>query len=229
MINDVITEFSEIKKSYIYLIDAIMSNRYPYTIMVMGGKIGMHIPPKYRYGYHAYMYFIHNIKYYDSILYRPPNLKLEFNLGDLHTCIDPVEFLMKYRDDEILKSGYIFERNYDKRIDMINTFLKYNYFNYGYFILLYDDPKMYDNTYSSILYNDNTPVEIFYTVDELNKLIDVSKKKNTQFSQMSLRSLKSQILRKFHLWTNSQIFKLGLSHIVSKINLILDDTNHTNF
>lgn len=134
------------KKTYPFLIQCIESNRYPYTVMVIASKVGMYIPPIKRYGLATYKYFIRNLKYYENVLQRDQTKYMSPNIHEIYLSDNPIEYLQKFRDDEILIPGIIFSRNYKTRMEMLNRYINENFFSHGRFILLGTNKELYNIT-----------------------------------------------------------------------------------
>ena len=198
------------RKTYSYLEEAVKSNRYPYTVMLVAAKIGMYIPPRKRLGIAAYKFFISNIRYYEATFERADQEVP--GLYTIYMAKDKVNMLMKFRDDEILKAGYQFSRNYSSRLDMINKFIAENISVYGYFSLDSNSRKSYGSKAKVITYQE-AGQKWSYSANEFLLLMDMSRGtvwKNSSgflsnssavaFSRFSLHHLRQQILEKFEQW-----------------------------
>lgn len=210
-ISRLLDNIKQVKKTFPYLLEAINSNRHPRTIMIIGAKIGMYIPPRKRVGIDAYNFFLNNIKYYEATFERI-NQQVP-TLYEIYMSKDRVGLLMKFKDDEIMKPGYKFSRNYSSREEMINNFIKNNILPYGEFKLESNSRRVYSGKAKVIVYNEPGVGTLKYTAAELLKLFDYGKGivwKDQQgpillqsqyiFSKLSLLQLRQLILEKLEQW-----------------------------
>lgn len=211
-----LTEISNTKRTFPYLQEIIKSDRYPRTIMLLSSKVGMYIPSRKRIGLSAYNFYLENIKYYEYILDRPfAGFKIP-TIYDIFMAKNRVMFLMKHRDDEILRSEYNFPADYENRKDMIEKFITNNILIYGEFTLENNSRTSYSTKAKAkvIVYSD-LKTTLRYSISELLNLFDLSKGvvwKNPQgfanphpdlaFNNLSLLHLRQQILEKFGQWRN---------------------------
>jgi hypothetical protein len=205
-INKIINNISQNKKTFPYLQEAIYSNRYPYTIMTISAKIGMFIPPRKRVGLDSYLFFLANIKCYEATFERVGQHVP--TLYEIYMAKDKVGLLMKFRDDEILKSNYKFSRNYSTRKEMIENFIENNINVYGQFTLENNCRTIYSTKAKTITYTEKEN-KCSYNSNEFLQLIDLQRgvvwknlKENLVFSQLSLHNLRQQILEKCNQWKN---------------------------
>lgn len=227
-VNIYLTEFQR-KKTFNHLLDVIISNRSAYTIMKHSNKIGMYIPLKFRHGIKAYEYYLDNIRYYELTFSRCDQLAP--SLIDIYLSKDRVNLCLKFRDNEILKPGYIFDRNYDSRLSMIQNFIEQNINIYGQFYLKSNSRKCYTNKSKSIMYSEPGQRYLYGTQDLL-KLVDIKRKiiwkdSKQSFSLLSLHSLRQQILEKFEQWKHRDGYlqfsaPSDLSKILSYLEIILE-------
>lgn len=209
-----LTEISHTKKTFPYLREIIKSDRHPHTVMRLSSKVGMYIPPRKRVGLNAYRFYLANIKYYETILDRPfIDVKI-LTIHDIFMAKDRLAFLMKHRDDEILKPEFKFSKTYENRKDMLEKFILNNILVYGEFSLKNNSRTSYSTKARVIIYNEPTQkITMSYSTAELLQLFDLSRGvlwKNPQafyapredlaFSRLSLLHLRKQILEKFNQW-----------------------------
>jgi hypothetical protein len=212
-ISKIIDNISQVKKTYPFLLEAVNSNRYPYTIMNISAKFGMFIPPRKRIGLDAYNFFLNNVKYYESTFDRVSQQVP--NLYEIYMANDKLNLLMKFRDDEILKHPYQFTRNYANRKDMIQSFIDNNITIHGQFSLNINTRKVYGSKAKVISYQESGKSSREYSIDEFYLLIDHQRRliwKDSQgflnpsdqnaFSRLSLHHLRQQILEKSNQWKN---------------------------
>lgn len=216
------------KRTMPYLLEVILSNRHPYTIIKIAHKIGMYIPPRERIGLKAYRFFLHNINYYEPVFDRSSQSVPSFY--EIFLSRHPVALLMKFRDDEILQGNYIFNRNFSDRRQMIEDFLERNITNQGKFELDSNSRRSYSGRAKIITFTQTLPMireqkdgdtqrthntqrtqekqrTLHFTVNELLKLVDLRQgliwkdiQKRESFSRLSLHHLRQQILMKFQQW-----------------------------
>lgn len=232
-ITNLISNITQSKKTFSALQEAVNSNRYPYTIMKIAAKVGMFIPPRKRIGLEAYKFFIHNIKYYDNTFERCGQQVP--NLYDIYMSKDRINLLMKFRDNEILRPGFRFSRNYSNRKEMITNFINNNILTHGQFSLESNSRKAYSTKAKVIMFTEyvNGQIQKFlYGTDEFINLIDIPRRlvwrdpqgfRNPQthlaFSRLSLHHLRQQILEKFEQWRQRDGF--GQFMAPSKLSNIL--------
>jgi len=235
----VLIELSKLRRTFNFLKEVIESDRYPRTVMLLASKVGMYIPPFRRIGLRAYEFYLANIKYYETVLERP-SMELRIpSLNEIFMAKDRISFLMRCRDDEILRPGYKFSRRYDDRREMIKKFITDNILPLGEFRLQNNSRSSYSSKTKTIIYND-TKTTISYSVAELLKLFDLSRRvlwkdsrgftspqKDLAFSQLSLLHLRQQILEKFGQWRDHNSYQSSgskdLYQVLTSLDLILID------
>lgn len=201
------------KRTFPFLEEVILSNRYPYTIMVIAAKVGMYIPPRKRVGISTYNFFINNIRYYETTFDRGGRVP---NLYEIAMAKDKVGLLMRFRDNEILQPGYKFSRNYTTRKEMIENFITNNITVHGQFKLESCSRKAYSTRAKVIVYTDPT-LKLQYSTSEFLSLFDLGRRVvwrdpqaffNPQgslpFSQLSLHHLRQQILERIEQWRHRE-------------------------
>jgi hypothetical protein len=228
-IAQMINNISQTKKTFGVLQEVVNSNRHPYTVMTISAKVGMFIPPRKRIGLEAYNFFLQNIKYYENTFERSGQQVP--NLYDIYMAKDRINLLMKFRDDEILRPGFRFSRNYANRKDMITSFIENNILIHGQFTLESNSRKAYSTKAKVITFiefvNGQTR-KFFYSTDELIMLIDMPRRtvwrdpqgftnpqNHLAFSRLSLHHLRQQILEKFEQWRQRD----GLGQFVPPVQL----------
>lgn len=199
LLENTLEHLRKTKRTFELVTEAIFSDRHPATIIGIASKAGLYIPPRKRIGVKAYEFFINNIKYYEEVLERD-----DPNVYEIVLARDSLEFLMKFKDHQILRSGCIFSRNYDDRKVMLEKFIKDNILPYGKFILDIHSRKVYDSKAKSILYMDANNTK-HYSVEELLSHIDLNnnvmwKSQDETFTLISLLHLRQQILEKLGQW-----------------------------
>lgn len=210
-------QLKQTKRTFPFLEEAILSNRYPYTIMVIAAKIGMYIPPRRRVGIATYQFFINNIQYYEATferesIGRPPNIY------EIAMSRDKIGLLSRYRDNEILQPGYKFTRNYSARREMIESFIANNITVHGQFKLESCSRRSYSTKARVISYNDLT-TKLQYSTTELLSLFDMTRGvvwKDPRafhephvfipFSRLSLHHLRQQVLERLEQWRHRDGF-----------------------
>lgn len=197
-----------------YVIEAVNSNRHPYTIMAIGAKLGMFIPIRRRTGIHSYNYFMSNIKYYEHVL-TSAHTKIP-TLMDIYMSRDRLNMLMQYRDDQILQNGYRFSRNFETRKDMLTNFIKYNILTYGEFILDSNHMSSY-NTDNKIISYYNDKSHLYYSTPEIIELITSH---DNIPNKLCLHSLRQQILEKFTQWRRRNGFN-NVTHYPHRLVYLL--------
>jgi hypothetical protein len=212
------------KKTFPFLQEAVESNRYPYTIMSIAAKIGMFIPPRKRIGIDTYNFFVANIKYYEATFERASQQVP--TLYDIYMANDKVGLLMKFKDDEILRSNYKFSRNYSSRKEMIENFIENNINIYGQFVLENNSRGIYSSKVKCISYYEKKN-RTTYSTNEFLSLVDFQRGviwKNPQesFNRLSLHHLRQQILEKSSQWKNrdSAIHYNGPPELYSLLNVL---------
>lgn len=204
-------QLKQTKRTFPFLEEVILSNRYPYTIMIIAAKIGMYIPPRKRVGLTTYQFFINNIQYYEATFDREGNVCVP-NLYDIAMARDKISLLCRYRDNEILQPGYKFTRNYSTRREMIESFITNNITVHGQFKLESCSRSSYSTKAKVIAYTDLTTRLQFSTM-ELLSLFDMTRGvvwKDSKafykpevfvpFSRLSLHHLRQQILERLEQW-----------------------------
>lgn len=223
-IAQMINKISQTKKTFSVLQEVVNSNRHPYTVMAISAKVGMFIPPRKRIGLEAYNFFLQNIKYYESTFERSGQQVP--NLYDIYMAKDPINLLMKFRDDEILRSGFRFSRNYTNRKEMIKSFIERNILIHGRFTLESNSRKVYSTKAKVIAFTEfvnGKTRKFFYSTGELIMLIDMSRRivwrdpqNHLAFSRLSLHHLRQQILEKFEQWRQRD----GLGQFAPPVQLL---------
>jgi hypothetical protein len=204
-------QLKQTKRTFAFLEEAILSNRYPYTIMVIAAKIGMYIPPRKRVGLATYQFLINNIQYYETAFDRegsgrPPNIY------EIAMSRDKIGLLSRYRDNEILQPGYKFTRNYSARREMIESFIANNITVHGQFKLESCSRSSYSTKARVIAYTDLT-TRLQYSTTELLSLFDMTRgvvwkdprafyepQVFIPFSRLSLHHLRQQVLERLEQW-----------------------------
>jgi len=218
------------KKLAKYITQAWKSDRYPYTIMRIGAKIGIFFPYNVRFGTSTYLFFLNNLAYYEeAILYPKPNPPTIQQIALSH---DPVKLLMGYRDDQILKRSLVRSSGYLDRRDMLNDLVTVNYLGFGFFRLISNSRLCYDLNTRSIVYTEPSQ-KILYSVHDLLQLTDVDTKQvrknsRTYFKAIVVYQLHCQIYQKFSMWKDRNghleapeslvnlLFKLNKIHRMEK-------------
>jgi len=196
--------------------------------MKMACKLGMYLPTHHRIGLKAYRFYLLNVRYYEKIFERA-NCRVP-SLLDIFLMTDSVNNLMKFRDDEILKPGYKFNRNYSDRREMITDFVELNVNSHGIFTLQSNSRRCYNLKDKNILYQEGDK-KFLYGVGDLIKLCDFTKKvvwsdyhKQKPFSQFSLHLLRQRILEKFSQWKQADHYHSNInSPDLYKLYCHLDD------
>jgi len=196
---NIFIHLGKIKRTFPLLNEAIFSDRHPYTIMKIAGEMGMYIPPKSRLGLAAYRFFIHNLKYYEEVLEQP-----DPTIYEIIMATDSVQFLMKFKDHQILKAGYKFTRNYKDRREMIEQFIQENILQYGKFQLTTHSRKVYDTKAKTIEYKDHKE-KLHFSVNDFLDKVDlknrrVMKTQTEAFTNLSLIHLRQQLLKQIEQW-----------------------------
>lgn len=211
-ITRLLDEISKIKKTFSYIQSAIKSNRHPYQIMFIAAEIGMYIPPRKRVGIEAYQFFINNVRYYEATYERPLPKDTFPTIQQIYMANNRVEYLMKFRDDEILRQGFKFSRNYSTRPEMIDNFILNNVMIYGEFKLDNTSRRSYSSKAKVITYTEPSSVKgqltkIQYNTTDLFRFFDINSKivwkdpvSKIPFHKLSLLGLRQQILEKFSQW-----------------------------
>ena len=191
--------------------------------MMLASKIKMYIPPRQRYGLSTYRFYINNIKYYEYVFNRG-TIVLPPTDEEIYLSKDRVSFLLKFYDNEILRTGYKFSRRYTDRKEMVEKFIEENISIYGEFHLTSNSRKAYSSKAKVIMYIDPKGEQTFDTV-EFSKLINIDNKCVNNpigeiFSTLSLRSLRRRILEKFEQWRQRDGMFTALGH--GDLQIILD-------
>jgi hypothetical protein len=197
---ETLLHLQKIKRTFPLLTEIIFSDRHPYTIMQIASRIGMYIPPKKRVGIFAYEFFIANVSYFEDVREQP-----DPSLYDIHQANDSLKFLMKFKDCQILKSGYKFSRNYNDRRSMLEKFINENILPYGKFKLVSHAQNVYDSKAQVITYTDHRKKQHFSVQDLLKRInqnndCSESGEKHPPFSNLSLLHLRQQILEQIEQW-----------------------------
>lgn len=199
-------QLRQTKRTFPFLEEAILSNRYPYTIMVIAAKIGMYVPPRKRVGVTTYNFFINNVRYYETVFDRSGSGEQVPSIYEIAMSKDKVAFLSRFKDNEILRPGYKFSRNYTTRREMINNFITNNIIVHGQFRLENCSQPTYGTKVKVVIYED-TAVRLQYSTNDLLSLCDMSRgvvwkdhSANVPFSQLSLHHLRQQILERLEQW-----------------------------
>lgn len=187
---DLCSELRQAKRTFSLLEEAVLSDRHPYTIMMIAGKVGMYIPPRKRIGINAYNFFVSNIHYYDNVNQNANAL----NIREILLSRDRIGFLMRFRDNEILKAGYKFSRNYSSRLEMIQNFINSNVLIHGEFRLESNSRHLY-GTKAKVIHYIKGEERVRYSTSELFSVLN-----EKGFSKLSLHHLKQQILEKLEQW-----------------------------
>lgn len=211
------------KKTFPYLLDAVTSDRHPFTIMLISCKFGMYIPPKQRVGIKSYQFFINNVNYYETTFER--STETIPNIESLILDPNPVKTLMKFRDDEILKTEHYFDRNYNDRRDMIEEFVRNNVAVNGNFDLVTNSRSCYSSNAKTIIYTDPN-IKVLYSCYDLLGLFDHGRGKlwrdqymNSEFNKLALANLREKILKKLAQWKNRDIAS-GLSVPIELVKIL---------
>lgn len=189
-LNDLCSELRQAKRTFSLLEEAVLSDRHPYTIMMIAAKIGMYIPPRKRVGVEAYNFLVSNIHYYDNVSQSAKSL----TINEVLLSRDRIGFLMRFRDNEILKAGYKFSRNYSSRLEMIQNFITNNVLVHGEFKLESNSRHLY-GTKAKVIRCIKGEEHLRYSTTELLSLLN-----ERSFSKLSLHHLKQQILEKLEQW-----------------------------
>ncbi len=230
---EILSDISHKCSTFIYLREVILSDRQPYTIMILASKIGMYIPLSKRFGINTYEFYITNVRYYEKIITRnTEKLKIP-SLYDIYMVKDRISFLLQYRDDEIIKPEYVFSDNYNTRIEMLNIFIKNNVNIYGNFRLECNFRSVYNNDIKLITYY-NDKLTINYTTNELLDLFDLeynklwscdygykNKDKKYAFNYLCLHMLRQIILEQLHKWN-----KMDYNYTIDKSNHLFQIFEH---
>jgi hypothetical protein len=210
-LNDLCLELRQSKRTFTLLEEAVLSDRHPYTIMILAGKIGMYIPPRKRVGLDAYNFFISNIHYYDNVITGSKPL----TVYEVLMSRDRINFLMRFKDNEILRIGYKFSRNYSSRLEMIQNFITNNVLIHGEFKLTSNSPYLY-STKAKVIQFKIQNEHHKYSVIELSNILNAK-----QFSKLSLQHLKQQILDKLQQWKyHPQAKDLNSPQLINLLNRI---------
>lgn len=204
-------QLKQTKRTFPFLEEAILSNRYPYTIMVIAAKIGMYIPPRKRVGIMTYQFFINNIQSYEPTFERDSGARVP-GIYEIAMARDKVGLLSRHRDDEILQPGYKFSRNYSTRQEMIENFISNNITVHGQFKLESCSRTSYSTKAKVIVYLDSTS-KLLYSTTELLSLFDMIRgvvwrdpraffepQSFIPFTRLSLHHLRQQILERLEQW-----------------------------
>jgi hypothetical protein len=234
-------------KLYCIIHEVVSSTREPIVIMTIVSKIGMFIPPKHRIGLSTYKYFLNNIRYYSGVLGR---VEVSCTLPMIYMAKERMQFLQKFRDDEIFRKEFKFSTDVESRIDMLRKFIDLNICSIGEFSLPVSSKSIYNTPAKVIFYkekiemldlqnNEKKLVENSqeYSLSEFLSLIDdkngciwksmrdrLSNNRNI-FSLITLLNLKSKILERIEQWKNLDGYKFncypeGIFKIINSINLI---------
>ena len=182
--------------------------------MIIASKIGMHIPPKQRVGPKAYKFFRDNIKYYEVTFDRgseaPPTLQ------DIYMSRNRVNYLMKFRDEEIVKKGTRFTSDYNDRLEMIKDFIRDNVSVHGEFGLANNSRHSYTTKAKVITFTNGSGVRE-YSVKELILQLGPN-----NFAPIALYRLRQLILEKLEQWRHRDGFSEpnGPLELYSLLNLL---------
>ncbi len=211
-IRELIEHLSSTKRTWSVLQEILESNRHPITVMKIAYKAGMLIPMKRRYGLDAYRHFLENVKYYDLITDEVKSL----DLYEIYLSIDPIKFLMRYRDSDLVQVGFIPGQD---REEALRKFYRNTLEVYGTFTLESNSRSTYSTKAKVIRYR--SPYEdIYYSASDLTILFDLSRgilwkdrqgfgdpRPELAFNRLALHQLRQRILEKFEQWRNRDGFK----------------------
>lgn len=201
-IRRILKNLNDTKFTFTYLLEVLESNRYPIQIIKVAKKVGMFIPPMYRFGIHAFSYFINNIKYYEDVLIK--DSKKSPTIYEIFYSQNRVKFLMGFRDDQLMLKEYSFSKRNINRLKFINEFIKNNITSKGEFRLLSNSRYMYKSNSKCIKYISNLG-EQYFSVDDIIKHTNTTNKRIKNpiggfFEELSLLTLFKRILEKFSFW-----------------------------
>lgn len=199
-LNELLNDLIETRRTAKLLLELMSSDRHPYTVMIIASKVGMYVPPKHRVGLAAYRFFRDNIRYYEATFNRgsepAPTLQTIYNSRDR------LRYLMKFRDEEIVKKGSHFSHHYSDRSDMLKAFIRDNVTVHGEFRLEGNSRHTYTTKAKLISYSDaNRHLE--YSVKELT--VELSNDR-TSWHPASLAQLRRLILEKMDQWRHRDGF-----------------------
>lgn len=211
-IKELLNHLGSTKRTWPFLQEAVDSNRHPVSCMKIAAKAGIIIPAKRRYGLNAYNHLLDNIKYYDSISDEVKSL----DLYEVYLSIDPIKFLMRYRDSDLIQVGFIPGLD---REEALRKFYRDTLEIYGTFTLESNSRSTYSTQAKVIRYRSQYE-DIYYAASDLMILFDLSRgilwktrqgfgdpRPELAFNRLSLHQLRQRILEKFEQWRNRDGFK----------------------
>jgi hypothetical protein len=163
------------KRTYPFVKKILEGDRDAKAVLSCASEVGMFIPPNYRFGEHAFQYFLRNIRYYDRIpvpLDRPG--RVSETLDPLTEAISehPEEKLAQIPDEQLItfaktlgKTGWT-HRSRKELISGIIELVR----NQGHFEFLTNERDLYEKGKRVIKFSDRRTVK-FLTIRELEDIL----------------------------------------------------------